>query len=535
MRARLSPEALEELGTRYRAAYYQLSVELYFQDRQHPEAVRGIAWRELANLLAAVYGALARGDDNAADFAVGVGRFLHVFGRTRDRAALQARAEVASDTLGSDAWYLTQSNRGEQLQQRGQFAPAETVFAAILGQLGATPSQRRGTTLAQLARCHDSQGRSDLAEASIRQALREVATLRPDRDVHLLQSTLHADLGNVLSYRGDLDGAEAEHEAAIAIEQELGDVRGVAVGNGQLGTIFMRRRDFTRAAQSYWDAIAAFTRLNEPASVAVGYHQLGNVHLEASALAEAETAYREAARIRENLGDRLSAAGTWMNLAVTIERQGRRVADVEQWYRKALAVFDEEHDQVRKSRTLNNLANLLRGDPARLAEARALAEQALATKQTLDPGIAEIWTTHANIAAIAGQQGDADAARRHHMAERRSFAAAPIAKETLRRFRPLIDAMLAALRPPPPELPGALDGEPRRPSGQPAAELEPVLAQMAEDGWTNLVTALRALLAGTRNEEALCDPLDHADALIVTAILHCLANPGAEANLPPAG
>ena len=482
-----------------------------------------------------MYAALARGEDNAADFADNVNKFLDYFGRSRDRAALQARAEAASNAPGSDAWYLTQSNRGEQLRQRGQFAAAETVFAAVLDQLGATPSHRCGTTLVLLARCHRSQGRLDLAEAGLRQALREVATLPRDHGVRALESNLHADLGNVLMLRGDLDGAEAEYEASIAINQELGNEGDVAVGNGQLGTIFMGRGDFARAAESYRDAIAAFAGLNEPAMMAVGYHQLGCVYHEAGALAEAAAAYRESARLKESLGDRQSAAGTWMNLAITIEKQGRPVADVEPWYRKALAVFDEEHDQVSKSQTLNNLADLLCGDPARLAEARALAEQALAIAQTLDPGIVEIWKVHGTIAAIAGQQGDADAARRHRMAERRSFAAAPIAKETLRRHRPLIDAMLAALRPPPRGPLGALRGGPRLPAGQPAAELEQALAQMAEGGWTNLVTALRALLDGTRDEDELCAPLDREDALIVTTILHCLANPGAEANLPPAG
>ncbi len=56
---------------------------------------------------------------------------------------------------------------------------------------------------------------------------------------------------------------------------------------------------------------------------------------------------------------------------------------------------------------LNNLADLLRAQPGRLAEARQLAEQALAIKQTLDPGAAQIWTTYNILAQIAEQEAQA--------------------------------------------------------------------------------------------------------------------------------
>ena len=56
------------------------------------------------------------------------------------------------------------------------------------------------------------------------------------------------------------------------------------------------------------------------------------------------------------------------------------------------------------SRALNNLADLLQTQPGRLAEARQLAEEALAIKQTLDPGAAEIWTTYNILAEIADQE-----------------------------------------------------------------------------------------------------------------------------------
>jgi hypothetical protein len=84
-------------------------------------------------------------------------------------------------------------------------------------------------------------------------------------------------VGQMLLERGDLDSARAEHETAIAVAQELGNEREVAINKGQLGTIFMLQEDLARAAECYQDTIETFERLNEPAMMAVGYHQLGVV------------------------------------------------------------------------------------------------------------------------------------------------------------------------------------------------------------------------------------------------------------------
>jgi tetratricopeptide (TPR) repeat protein len=236
MRARLSADDLARLGRRYQAEYYQLSAELYQMDRKHPEAACSIASRELPNLLAAAFAAIEQPDDIAADFANKVGWFLGVVGQTRDRAALQARVAAVVGQLGSDSWYLTESDRGEQLYQQGHFGTAAAVFNAILEHMGNPPSYRRTLTLLRLARCKRSQGQSPSAEAGLRQALAEVATFPISPDVRIVEGPIHVELGIALQDRGDLDGAKAEYEASVAIKEEIGDDRGlrlVTVNSGQ--------------------------------------------------------------------------------------------------------------------------------------------------------------------------------------------------------------------------------------------------------------------------------------------------------------
>jgi hypothetical protein len=98
---------------------------------------------------------------------------------------------------------------------------------------------------------------------------------------------------------------------------------------------------------------------------------------------------------------------------------------------------------------------------------------------------------------------------------RQSYAAAPISRETLRRHRPLIGAVLRALR---------------------ESTLEQSLDQRVTTGWTKLVAALRAMLDGLRDEDALCESLDREDSLIVHTILHALDHPDAAREfLEPTG
>ncbi|MGB8844004.1 MAG: tetratricopeptide repeat protein [Aliidongia sp.] len=510
MRESLGPDDEARLSERHRSAYYGLSGELYRLDQHNPGVARVIAGRELPNLLAALFAALDQGDAQAADFADNVTRFLTIFGRTRDGVALRDRAERVAHATGSDGWYLTRSNLGEHLYRAGRFAEAKRVFDEVLRQIGETPSHRRGTAMAHLARCHEGLGQLAAAEDLLRQILRDLATLPTSRDIRRLESLIHADLGDVLWRQGDLAAAETAHQAGIKIAEELGDEHGVAVGKTQLGAIYLARGDFSRAIESYRAAIQAFDRLAEPHTVGVCYHQLGEAYNRAGDPAQAEHALREAARIKENSGDRLGAARSWMSLAVVIETQDRPVAEVEPWYRRALAVFDAEDSQIDKAKVLNNLANLLQNDPSRLTEARGLAEQAAVIKTTLDPGIAAIWQTYQILAEIADKQGDAIAARHYRAQARQAYEAAPIAREELRRHHPLIGAVLVALH---------------QPADRPA--LEQFLVHIESRGWGKLVTALRAVREGAREEAALCEPLNYEDSLILHTILHCLDDPQA--------
>nr|VFJ42528.1 MAG: Tetratricopeptide repeat-containing protein [Candidatus Kentron sp. DK] len=519
--AGITAEEQDQLTLAHRQRYYQLANYLYHEDAKNPHQARAIARRELPNILHACRNALEAGDSDAVDFVDSINRFLTVFGMGREAALLTRRAEAAGGERGSDAWFLAQSNRGEQLLATGRASEAAEIFADILAALGDQPSYNRATTLSFLGRCYLAAGHPDRAEAIYRQGIAVTEQLAPsaknERDaVKRHGALLRTDLADVLAEQGQYAEARAQYEQSLEVKRELGgDLRGERVVLGQLGTLALREGDLAEAVGRYREALKLCQQMGEPAGEAIYQHQLGMAFQEARRWGPAEGHYREAARLRERHGDLAGAAQTWNNLAALNESAGRPEA-AERWYRKAIDGMQNPPSGDRGAKCLNNLADLLQSQPGRLAEARALAEEALAINETLEPGAAAIWTTYNILAEIADRQSRPDEAADYRR----------LAREAKRRFAGTAHEMKQHL----PVILGTLQaiGEPDT-----ANAFSTALSRMEEHGWTNLVAAIRRILAGERDQETLCAPLDPEDSMIIETILRGIADPETLSPLLP--
>ena len=512
--AKVPTEEQAELTARYRERYYAVSSYLYQQDRKAVASVRAIARRDLPNLLAAVNGALDAGTPGAVDFVDNVNKFLGAFGLSRDQANLNQRARSASADETSNDWFLSRFNLGEQFRTTGNIREAQRVFAEILGNLGDAPSYRRCLTLSYLGRCYRAQGQAAHAVSIHQQSLTEAKGLEASNERQSLMCALHGDLGDALEFSGQRRAARNEYEASLAIGTELGDRRQVAVVLGQLAALALDEGRVDEAVGRYREALETFVELGEPRSQAAVWHQLGAAYQAGSRLEEAERAYRKSARIEEEYGNRLGAVQSWGALAAVINLAGRP-DEAEEWYTKAIEASQRLGPQWVAASLLTNIAALLRHRPGRLGDARAYAEQGLAIKKTIDPAGTEIWTTYEILGKIAASAGDEDAACAYRREGRASYAAAPVGQEMLRRHGDLVKGAVAAV----------VD-----PSKQPA--LDEVLAKRVEQGWTKLVVAIRLILDGERDEDALCDPLDSEDSVIVAAVLRGIADPESLKTIP---
>ncbi|MFN0069725.1 MAG: tetratricopeptide repeat protein, partial [Limisphaerales bacterium] len=516
-----------------------LSRYLYQEDSRNPHQARDIAWRELPNLLHAVHAALDAGDPDAGSFADCVNKFLGYFGLKQEAERLSQKAQQAAPDAGSQAWVLAQSNRGEQLFAAGQVAEAAQVFQAILRQLGDTPTYERAVTLTLLARGLSVGGQTDIAVDRFREASVVLTQLDQTDEVKQLRAMSLGELAGALMGIGKYLEARQAYEEVLPVFEGLQDLRSQGVTLGQLGTLAMKEGNLAEAADRYRVALALFQQLREPASEAVIWHQLGMVFQEARQWDEAERHYREAARIKEENGIISGANGastTWNQLATVSKNAGKPDA-AEMWYWKAIEGFRAGEETINLSKALSNLAALLLPQSGRLAEARPLAEEALAIKQTLDPG-AEVWTTYEILAQIAEQEalgvppsggaggepakaGTPNPAREYRRLARearRNFAGT---RHQLRQLAPVILATVTACA-------GQAEGL------EAVKQFQLQMAQVSPE-WQALSRALDRILAGERDEASLCEGLQFNMAMIIETILAGLRDPESLADLLPAG
>jgi tetratricopeptide (TPR) repeat protein len=456
-------------------------------------------------------------------------KLLGVFGLSQEATRLAAEAQAAVGEAGSPEWFLAQSNCGEQLFADGRLTEAAQVFRGILTQLGDAPNYRRAMTLGLLGRCFYAGGRSELAAQCQLDALVISANLEQTDSVRRERASELVDLADALRRQGNYSEARERYEEGLKMFDQLNDLRSQGATLGQLGTLAMEENDLQEAADRHRAALALFQRLREPAMEAVAWHQLGIVFWKAQLHAEADRHFRESARIEEERGNLASAAQTWNALGV-ISQQAGNLEAAELWYRKTIEANRALGIASALATALSNISGLLQTQPGREVEARQMAEEALSLKQTLDPGAAEIWKTYGLLALIADQEAavclnsnrrvqlEAEAHEHRHRARdaKRKFAGT---RHELRRLAPIILATVAAC------------------AGQPEArkavsQYQKAISQNSSAS-QSLSRVLDRLLAGERDETALCEGLDFTQALIVETIVQGLADPATLADLLP--
>ncbi len=498
----------DELHHRHQLYYYRFSVYLYLKDQKNSFETRAIVKRELPNLLFAVKGALAECTDDVMYFVDKMNYFLNLFGLQLDLEQLNQQAAQLSEEVGSQNWFLNKSSIGEQLLNSKDYTKAINIFNEILTSLGTTASYNRGLTLGLLGRCFSALGQTEQAIAYYQQGLETGQQLEQDKDVQRQTMVLYADLVDEQMSKGHYVDAQTAYEQYLAIKKQIGNnKREEAVELVQLGNLALVQDNLVKAKKYYQTALGIFQNLHEPSSQASLWHQLGLVYRRDNQLKDAEHAYRQASDIFESQGNLASATTTWNNLAIVMETMGK-LANAEAWYRKAIEGFKDIDDNFNKSKGLSNLANLLQNQPNRLSEAQQLAEQALAIKKTLDPATAQIWNTYHILAQIADKQSNAQEAKKNRRLAREAKANFAGTRYELKQSAPLILMTVQALE-----------------NAEIRVKLEGNLSQASKTGRRNLIAAIQQILAGERDVDKLCEPLDFYEAPIISAILEGIENP----------
>lgn len=539
----LRSQAKEEdvaLRERYAKRYYAAANYYYRQDSQHPEPVRAIVRRELPNLRKALELLAQDGNvDIASGMADSIIRFLTIYGLIREIEQVRRRVakamEVSPKTDAhralTNAEYLHEAGLAEDERDRGDIRTAYRRLTSLLARIETTPEgtpRGRGSyehcvILERLALCFELNGQLKEAEKTLRKALSLIdALLRKDAenqdniDINLRGIVL-ADLGNVLSERGEYRDAKEMYKQALTAHMSTNYLRGQAVTLGQLGMLALRQRNFDEAQTRYLKALDTFRILGEPATEAGTLYQLGRIAEEQKEWDIAEHYYRESLTIREQRGYLADAAATCDRLAIIAGLSGHSI-EAEGWYKRTIQLEEQvQVGSISHAGYLYNLANLLvievtagRASKTRLVEAQHYVEQAKIIFE--QPGVsAEIWNTFNILARIADLEEQPEEARDYRRRERESFAAfAGNRYQIDRQHGALITDIVAATRG---------DAVIRK-------SIEDKLPKYEKAGW-HISQAIQRIWAGEREWHSLVEGIDSNSALLVLRVLETLQ------QLPP--
>lgn len=147
-------------------------------------------------------------------------------------------------------------------------------------------------------------------------------------------------LGKAYLQSQQLDQAEACHEAALAIRQDIGDRHGMMVSTNAIGLLHWRRRQLQTAIARFEGCMEIAEELGNRRWRALALTNLGMTHFDLGDLDEAETALRAAVDLCRELGDRAYEGNALFFLAQT-QREAGQFAQATTSIEEALAIAEE--------------------------------------------------------------------------------------------------------------------------------------------------------------------------------------------------
>ena len=326
-------------------------------------------------------------------------------------ALARARALAYPATL-AEALYVS----GSTLRERGELEEAEAQLEEAATIASASGHDRLlGRAATELATVLAKSGKFEAAERWLRHA--DAAAGR-DPDDRSAAAMVHHCRGFLLYERAHYPEAAAEYEAALAIQEELGNELGAANTLVNIGSTLVQQGDYAGAA-------ATFRRVLPMITSALGAEHprvalvLANLAITHDALGQHEQSIefgRRALAMRERvLGPKHPDTGaTHINLGLALHNAGR-LAEAKDHLERAIeihgAALGEDHVLVAAS--LNNLALVVAGlgDTER---ALALHRRALEIRRKrLEPQHPEIAISLANVGIALMELGRLDEARVH--------------------------------------------------------------------------------------------------------------------------
>jgi tetratricopeptide (TPR) repeat protein len=422
LRGRMDADECEALTARWVEATHSYVRFLVSQRSKKIDLATTLTMLELPNLFASL-DLVRRSHDAGAtlDLAILLYRLLQSLGTSRLLTQVGNVRDAAASELG-DAWTHTRFEAAqthiEQQLDDGQLREALTGAKQLFQRAhdtGERAYREAEYDLAMacilLARVLKRGGRSEEAFPLLDEAryrFEAFASKHPGEGAEGMVSTCFSEKGECLWYLGRLDEAAVAYEEGIRRHEELGDIRGVAVGKAQIGSIRSDQGRYSEALAALAEARERFTNLNEPGSVAVIWHQTGTLYQNAGEPEAAEDAYRKSLAMEVRLGNPAGQADTLAQLGILYSEAFGRVEEAVSFFRQSVEKYVEIKDVVGEGQNRGNLAIVLH-KLRRLDEARQEIRRAIQCNAQFGHS-SQIWKTWSILAVIEVKAGNAFAA-----------------------------------------------------------------------------------------------------------------------------
>jgi tetratricopeptide (TPR) repeat protein len=389
LRKTIDPAERDRLTAQWITGMREYVDYLVEQQGQNIDLAVTLTQLELSNLFA-LLDIVQRANDPEAtiELATSLYQLLQPLGKPRLLRRLAQIRDAAAAALGdtlSRAQFEAARSRIEQQLSAGELGEA-LAGAQMLHDRATSAGEQAypgadydiGLACFTLACALKEVGQSEqalslLAESS--QRFEAIAKSGDEPVAETMVSTCFSEKGACLWYLGQFDEAVAAYEEGIRRDTERGDLRGIAVGKGQIGSIRSDQCRYDEALEALAEARERFTQLDEPESIATVWHQTGNVYHEIEDYEAAEDAYRNALVLEVRFGDVSGQAKTLCQLGMTydsLERYEEAVAFYQQAVDKSVEQSDLSSEGLYRHNVADTLRKLERFDEARQEIRRAI-------------------------------------------------------------------------------------------------------------------------------------------------------------------
>jgi tetratricopeptide (TPR) repeat protein len=494
LKTRLSSAHMAKAQEKWAQGMKSLADFLYEQQFENTQLSAELTLLELPNLMALLAYTQQREDaETIVDIAGNIENLLMSINRRQILQQVVAVREKAEK--GLNAWNNTSFNAAkhqiERLLEKGSLGPAQTAAQDLLKKsLDAGENAYSGAAY-NIAMANNllgsvlkMSGASENALTYLESARTQFDRLGRDgnKNAQRMASACLTDQGNCLLNLGRLDEAAAAYEKSIALAEKQGDLRGAALGKGNLGTVRYVQKKYAEALSAHESAIQSFESLGEPAMVATGWHQMGMVYEASNNYPAAEKAYRKSLGIKLQQNNKDGEASSLGQLGNLFDKMGQ-LEDAVTFYRQAADIYVALGDLADEGLARNNLADtfikLKRYDDARQEILRAI-ECDKPFGHTAEP-----WKTWDILCDLEQAQGNAPAAKD----ARDQAVALYMAFRQSGGGKYEYGAQLCAM------VGGAIQRGARD-------EVEAAFGQFGE-GWQPLIGALRHILDGVRDVQVV--------------------------------